>query len=330
MKASHSGLTHRMAEHSLKGSEKESLFTDYFYTLEKKKKVLLHLSGVHGVEGYIGSLIQAEILSHLKKGEELPFQLVIVHAVNPYGMSWFHRTNANKVDLNRNSLKEYNLDNPHFFRFRPFLHSKNIAEQILEFFKALPVIAQIGVSQTVRAVASGQSEFPDSLFFTGHELQEELKSLIRNLKEIISDEAEVYALDVHSGLGKFSGEMLIVDSSEGADPSSFFQDCFKAPIVDPLKEKHGYPARGSITSLLKQTWPKSKIAHVFQEFGTRNFFWILRSLIKQNDFIPESDELTALKNSMLHSFFPSENKWRETCTEKGLERFQQLKKSLQS
>ncbi len=328
MKASHSGLSNRMAEHSMKGSEKESLYTDYFYTPEKKKKVLLHISGVHGIEGYIGSLIQAEILTSLQKNEDLPFQLVIVHAVNPYGMSWFHRTNANKVDLNRNSLRDYKLDNPHFSHFRSFLNSPSFGAQILELIKALPVIAQIGVNKTVRAVASGQSDFPDSLFFAGNEMQEELKSLSHHLKEIISDDAEIFAIDVHSGLGEFAGEMLIVDSSQGSNHSAFFEACFKTNIVDPLKEKNGYPAYGSIASLLRQLFPNGKIAHVFQEFGTRNFFWILRSLIKQNAFIAGEGDLIALKNSMLHSFFPTENRWREVCVAKGLERFQQLKNTI--
>lgn len=325
MKASHSGLSHRMAEHPLKGSEKESLYTDYFYTPEKKRKVLLHISGVHGIEGYIGSLIQAEILTSLHKNEDLPFQLVIVHAVNPYGMSWFHRTNANNVDLNRNSLRDYKLENPYFSHFRPFLNSPTVGAQILELIKALPVIAQIGVSKTVRAVASGQSDFPDCLFFAGNEMQEELKSLSHHLKEIISDDAEIFAIDIHSGLGEFAEEMLIVDSSEEPNPSAFFETCFRTKIVDPLKERNGYPAHGSIASLLKQLWPNGKIAHVFQEFGTRNFFWILRSLIKQNAFKAGEGDLTILKNSMLHSFFPAENRWREVCIAKGLERFQQLK-----
>jgi len=50
-------------------------------------KILLHLSGVHGVEGFTGSAIQTAIL---REAFELPNNLAVllVHAVNPYGFAW--------------------------------------------------------------------------------------------------------------------------------------------------------------------------------------------------------------------------------------------------
>src|SRR5690349_12683769 len=98
---SKTSLQHLEVAHPLKGPKGETLYTDYFYTPEKKKHCLVHLSGVHGVEGYLGSLIQQEILKQDLKN--LPFQLVMVHTVNPFGMATKRRTNAANVDLNRNS-----------------------------------------------------------------------------------------------------------------------------------------------------------------------------------------------------------------------------------
>jgi hypothetical protein len=324
------GLNHQSALHSLSGPSGEQLYTDYFYTPQKKKKVLIHLCGVHGVEGYIGSAIQSQIFSQLKDVQHLPFQTVFVHAVNPYGMAWFHRTNANNVDLNRNGLKKYDLKNPHYALFKNFLSAGNTRTQIIEFIKALPAVLQIGIGETVKAVASGQSEFPDSLFFTGQELQPELLSLVKNLQELVGSDSELYVLDVHSGLGKFSQELLITDPDQGQKAVTFFESCFKTKLFNPSLEKNSYPAHGGMPNLLKQYWPSENVFHVFQEFGTRGLLSVLGALIQQNQFIRVKNHknLEALKEKMLFNFFPDQKSWKEKCIESGRLRFHQIKQEL--
>lgn len=329
-------LSHRFQEHPLKGPLGESLFTDYFYSSKKQKKVLLHLSGVHGVEGYIGSLIQKEILRQSNFGhiEELPYQLVIVHAVNPYGMAWYHRTNANNVDLNRNGLKNYTIDNPHFFHFKKLLGTTNLIAWSIEFIKLIPQLLRLGKAQTIKSVASGQSDFPDCLFYSGKSLETELSSLVKNLKEIIAEDSEIYCIDVHSGLGKFGSEMLIIDSTHGEASFNFFSPCFLSPLFDPLKSKNGYPANGGMNQLLALNWDPNSVFHVFQEFGTRSFFSAIRVLIFQSEFTTsysfekKLNSIAALRKRMLHNFFPEEPSWRSKCVAHGYRRFQELQAKL--
>jgi hypothetical protein len=70
--------------------------------------VLVHTSGVHGPEGYVGSAIQRDWLANFKIRAQQPLPkghlAVLVHAVNPFGMAWWHRFNENNVDLNRNAV----------------------------------------------------------------------------------------------------------------------------------------------------------------------------------------------------------------------------------
>ena len=69
--------------------------------------LLLHMSGVHGVEGHAGSAIQCKWLDMVAKKEvALPngVTVVIVHVMNPYGFKHGRRYNENNVDLNRNML----------------------------------------------------------------------------------------------------------------------------------------------------------------------------------------------------------------------------------
>ena len=67
------------------------------------RRVLLHSSGLHGIEGFAGSAIQLQLINDIPA---LPDDtaLIVVHVLNPYGMSWLRRFNENNVDLNRNFL----------------------------------------------------------------------------------------------------------------------------------------------------------------------------------------------------------------------------------
>lgn len=76
-----------------KGPGNEDLTIDVGWIgSDHPKRVLLHSSGLHGVEGFAGSAIQLELLDSLPT---LPDDtaLVFVHALNPYGMAWLRRFN---------------------------------------------------------------------------------------------------------------------------------------------------------------------------------------------------------------------------------------------
>ena len=82
----------------------------------KSKGALLHLSGVHGVEGFAGSSIQLALLEHMRQHASLyplttsdknhhdegegELKVIFVHTVNPFGMANRRRVNENNVDLN--------------------------------------------------------------------------------------------------------------------------------------------------------------------------------------------------------------------------------------
>ena len=69
----------------------------------RPRRVLLHSSGLHGVEGFAGSAIQLQLLDELPRLPE-DGAVLIAHVLNPYGMAWLRRVNEHNVDLNRNFL----------------------------------------------------------------------------------------------------------------------------------------------------------------------------------------------------------------------------------
>ena len=59
-------------------------------------------SGLHGVEGFLGSAIQLAMLEELKADTAKNIRWVFIHAINPFGFAQIRRFNEDNVDLNRN------------------------------------------------------------------------------------------------------------------------------------------------------------------------------------------------------------------------------------
>ena len=331
--AQSSNLKHKSVLHSLKGPHGEDLFTDYFYTEAKSKNTVIHLSGLHGVEGYFGDLVQQDILKLLAKDSQLPFQLVIVHAVNPYGMAWCRRTNAKNVDLNRNSLKIYDIPNSHFERFSPFLDTNADWGSIEALLGVFVGFYTVGPKQMIQSVACGQTDFPMSVFYAGSKLQPELESLKATLLEIVPIENHLVVMDVHTGLGSHGQESLIVDGPDSQDEIQFFEKVFQKKTIVPGKTRGIYQANGTIANLFYDDWNRDHVRYVCEEFGTRAFPVVLKALMKDNYLhhwqpdLTHEEKLKAwsdVSSRMLYAFFPEEQAWRSKCVATGVERFQQL------
>ena len=83
---------------------------------------VVHSSGTHGIEGYLGSAIQLRFLHELFLQHEKQLRtnivrapptkntpvkkVLLIHAINPHGMRHHRHTNENNVDLNRNVLSD--------------------------------------------------------------------------------------------------------------------------------------------------------------------------------------------------------------------------------
>lgn len=86
------------------GPNGEELATDVAWLGPREAaRVLVLISGTHGVEGYCGSGAQVDWLRR-GEAETLPDDLAVlmIHAINPWGFAWTRRVNETNVDLNRN------------------------------------------------------------------------------------------------------------------------------------------------------------------------------------------------------------------------------------
>ena len=85
---------------------------------QTRQKLLILTTGLHGIEGYVGSgILQLFTEEFLPRLDPETTGILLVHPINPFGMKYWTRVNKNNVDLNRNfttdfeSLKQIN---PHY------------------------------------------------------------------------------------------------------------------------------------------------------------------------------------------------------------------------
>ena len=273
------------------GAQGEDLITDILVLGNVDSgRSLVHLSGVHGAEGYIGSLIQQSLLKKISQFETLPFQLIFVHAVNPYGMSWYKRGNRNNVDLNRNSHQ--GIANPALREFLPLLRAPSKKAAVFALLKCIPALFKVGLGNSIQSIGGGQADYPELPFFAGNELQSEISLLMKELEGLIPEDHYVDVLDVHSGLGRWGTETLFQDGVRGKTE----------------RQNLSYDSLGPLSSQFLERWPLT--SYTLQEFGTYQAVHILLNLIAGSP------------GEILESFFPEDPSWRKTCVELGVERFQ--------
>lgn len=197
--------------HSLRrGPDGEPLFIDVAFSRgeelragECPDELFLHSSGTHGVEGYIGSAIQLNLLAQAAAGSRPELyppprgMTVFVHAVNPFGFAWNRRFTASNCDLNRNWLVPSKFAElakqgvPALFaRFRGLIapayvpDSDSWSEWLYVRANAGLAIAQCGLDALKEAVAAGHHSDPEAMYFGGAELCEEPMLILGALRRI--------------------------------------------------------------------------------------------------------------------------------------------------
>ena len=150
------GARHWQVMHPDRGMQGEALSMDLAWLgPASAQRVLVSLSGTHGIEGFAGSACQRAWLATDAPGHLPPDTAVLlVHAVNPWGFAWLRRVDAQNIDVNRNALHAWRTPpaNPDYAQFHALLmqHAPTSAEAAAGFMQALQAwMAQLGASASV-------------------------------------------------------------------------------------------------------------------------------------------------------------------------------------
>lgn len=259
-----------------------------------QKKLLVHSSGTHGVEGYTGSAIQTQLLNEWNTSISGP-SVLFVHAVNPYGMAHNRRFNENNVDLNRNYLTSAEwkdvLQRDHnaagYETLRDVLsppRAPRLIDRYLSLFRFAARCARHGFSFLKRAFVTGQYHHPEGVYYGGVEEQPsvtKLREILRTYRTQSEAEQSVF-IDVHTGLGKTGVDTIMVSSAEDA---ALAAQVFPNHRVQNDKDaKHGpsggYNLAAGIIRPVPELGPHTLA--VTEEFGTVNPLFVARAVVLEN------------------------------------------------
>jgi len=206
--------------HPESGPKGESLSTDVAWLgPSDAERVLVMISGTHGVEGFCGSGAQVD---WLRRGEaaHLPAGLgvLMIHAINPHGFAWLRRVTHENVDLNRNwiDFAATAPPNPGYDELSaaavPTAWTADTQAASARVLGAY--LAAHGPPALQQALSGGQYRHPKGIFYGGDAPTWSRLTQTAIFSEYLGQAARIGVIDYHTGLGPWGfGERIVTDAS---------------------------------------------------------------------------------------------------------------------
>ncbi len=298
---------------------------------KKKDKLIILMSGTHGVEGYIGSATQLwfieKILPKIKSKTSIGF----VHCLNPFGMQHNKRYNENNVDLNRNcidNLKNIKLIDPKSTLIikeaqklltpkRPRVNE--IFEWVAYYFLVKKIILRNGLKNTIKAVSFGQNLFPKSVCYCGKEKQKSIIILEDFIKKITKDYNKVIFIDIHTGTAKKYNTKLFTKNKKESKEYNFIKKIKRIKNAFDTKRKGTNYIGGVENILFKNSKAKENIDLIL-EYGTIYRFSILFSINRLSYLLVKDNQITnygpvrkfkKIRNEIKKAYYPNTKKYKK-------------------
>lgn len=313
----------------------EDLTIDWIRTdsLDKPEKMVLINGGLHGVEGFVGSAMQALFIEeYLRRIDPQTTGILLIHAINPWGMNNIRRVNQENVDLNRNFLvdqvhfqEEFNQD---YSNVNSFLNpSRTLSslslETALQIIKISWNLIKYGAACLRGAVMLGQRTFPQGLYFCGNGYQNETLLIMDLIKDLFEKYQSIIQIDLHTGYGP-RYQMSLVNSPNEKRTIKELGDMFQYPRVLKADPDQFYQMHGDMINWVYQLnhtkFPGREYFGTAFEFGTYGSGILieitsLRAMILENQSFQYNckSRRTDMKvrDRFIELYNPSEARWKE-------------------
>ncbi len=206
----------------IESQKDQDLTVDFGYFGKGGTRLLVIESGIHGPEAPAGAaVLQLVFEKYLDQLLKHNVDVLMVHALNPYGFKHWRRTDENNVNLNRNfpaGNSIYESKNLAYARLRYMFEPQNKVGNIaLDSFMTSAkflwayLASKLNKRYINEAMNSGQYEFSQGLNYGGHENSAQVKFLRELLPPMIEKHTgPVLFLDFHTGLGE-NGVLQIIN-----------------------------------------------------------------------------------------------------------------------
>jgi hypothetical protein len=291
-------------------------------------RALVVSSGVHGVEGFLGSAVQLGLLERWARQSAPSEQCVFLHGINPFGFAWLRRFDENNVDPNRNFLlpgERYEGSHADYARLDQFLNPQRPPSRWEPFLlKALWTIVRYGMPTLRQAVAGGQYEFPQGVFYGGAEPSRSHEILRENMERWLQGSRSVVHLDFHTGLGPHTECKLLIDYTLSEQQRDRLTEWFGAGSFESCDASNiAYDTRGGIGRWCVASDFAPDYLFACAEFGTYSPVRVLAGLRAENQAhhwgSSSSASTVRAKRRLKELFCPSSPTWRSRVLEKSLD-----------
>ncbi len=299
----------------------EALYIDVaYFGVDNPEAILVLGSGTHGVEGFAGSAIQTGLLRQdIVSTLPLHVGLVMIHAINPYGIAHLRRVNENNVDLNRNFLDH---SKPYPFNEGYAYLANALAPQSLSLWNDTTSLIKLlfyrflhGTSELRSAVSGGQYTYPKGLFYGGNTSTWSNKTVNKIVRHHLIKAKRVVVIDFHTGLGSYGNAEIIMNVNKDSPAYKRARKWWGEHVTSTVSgDSVSTHLSGTMKLAFDQMLPDSEVTAVSLEFGTlsrKKVLWALRS---ENWLYyyggSEHSDSKKIKNNFLRAFYPNEKEWK--------------------
>jgi hypothetical protein len=293
------------------------------FGLPTARKILLAISGTHGLEGLAGSAAQiAFIRSGLLQGLREDVSVVLVHALNAWGFANGSRTTENNVDLNRNFIDWSGAPpgNDEYAELHRVLCPRDWTRESLARSGAEidGWIALHGRTAYLDRVLRGQYAFPDGLGFGGDGPEWSNVALKEIVRSWCAAAERVAVIDWHTGIGGYGEPFFLCFNEPGSELQrrclSWWGQSEAAPS---FSEGEGRPSYSGLVFLgIQELLGRALVAGGVIEFGPRPVDEMLLALRVDRwlRFAPADARADgpreALRRDLAEAYCPSDRNWR--------------------
>ncbi|MEU4087544.1 M14 family metallopeptidase [Streptomyces aureus] len=299
-------------------------------------KLLVTVSGTHGVEGFCGSALQTGVL--LEEGVARAAAgagtgVLLVHSLNPYGFAHLRRVNEDNVDLNRNFVDH--AAPPHNDAYDA-VHRTLVPPDAAAFDPGALVTAltalreRLGPQHLQEAVTRGQYRHRDGLFYGGHAPSWSRRVFETVVAEQIAGAAHVGYIDLHTGLGeRGAGEPIFRGGRDAGARERAHRWYGDALTASEEGTSSSTPIVGNTaTAVADGLGAGGLLTAITLEFGTRPGPEVLLALCADtwlHRHLPPAEAVrSGLKDLVRAAFCPTEDaRWREQVFRRAREVFGQ-------
>jgi hypothetical protein len=316
--------------HPIRGRDGEALAMDVVRDGPADARGLLILSsGCHGVEGFCGSGVQNALLHDAAWRETVHasgLAVLYIHALNPYGFSWWRRTTQENVDLNRN-FQDFSRGLPINMGYDTIAHwlvpetwppPPEIEAKLDRFSR------EMGAAITHEAISGGQYAHPEGLFYGGRNPTWSHITLRHVLREQATRCAHLGWIDLHTGLGPSGvGERIFACRDDAAAlrrARAWWGDKVTS-IYDGSSTSA--PLQGLMWLAAYEECPQAEYTSIALEYGTLPIMEMIGALradqwIENHPEAPDALRLE-IKQRTRDAFYIDTAEWKQRIVEQAVD-----------